>query len=253
MTKIQTAERVSQNETSDNYVFQRSLLAYLEAAKHVHGKVLEIGTGSGYGIEHISTVAEEFVTVDKHPVPTELILGHENVKFFQAKAPRLDIFPSDYFDFVISFQVIEHISQDDLFIQEIKRVLKPGGKVILTTPNRLMSLTRNPWHVREYTHLELENLLKPLFSEVNVLGVSGDSKVMSYYEENKKGVQQFLKWDIFKMNQWLPRFLLRIPYDWSNRRNRKNISEHGKEITSSNYLISEFDDSCFDLFCIATN
>ena len=49
--KIQTAERVSQSDVSDNFVFQRSYLAYVEAAKLVSGKVLEIGTGSGYGIE----------------------------------------------------------------------------------------------------------------------------------------------------------------------------------------------------------
>ena len=46
--KIQTAERVSQSDVSDNYVYQRSVLAYVEAAKRIHGKVLEIGTGSGY-------------------------------------------------------------------------------------------------------------------------------------------------------------------------------------------------------------
>jgi hypothetical protein len=44
---LQTAERVSHKDLSDNYVFQRSLLAYVEAAKLVSGRVLEIGTGSG--------------------------------------------------------------------------------------------------------------------------------------------------------------------------------------------------------------
>ena len=47
MSIIQTAERVSHKELSDNFVFQRSLLAYEEAAKIVSGTVLEIGTGSG--------------------------------------------------------------------------------------------------------------------------------------------------------------------------------------------------------------
>lgn len=58
MALIQTAERVSHIDASDNYVFQRSLFAYAEAAKLVHGKVLEIGTGSGYGIEMIASKAE---------------------------------------------------------------------------------------------------------------------------------------------------------------------------------------------------
>ena len=50
MAKINTAERVSA-EASDNFVFQRSLLAYHAASARIAGDVLEIGTGAGYGIE----------------------------------------------------------------------------------------------------------------------------------------------------------------------------------------------------------
>ncbi|MFM8361084.1 MAG: SAM-dependent methyltransferase, partial [Haliscomenobacter sp.] len=63
MQLLQTAERVSQHDLSDNYVFQRSILAYLEAAKLVSGQVLEIGTGSGYGIGVIADQTERFVTL----------------------------------------------------------------------------------------------------------------------------------------------------------------------------------------------
>ena len=60
---------------------------------------------------------------------------------------------------MISFQVIEHIKQDLELVREVKRVLRPGGKFIVTTPNAPMSLTRNPWHIREYTAAELRSLL----------------------------------------------------------------------------------------------
>ena len=53
-------------------------------------------------------------------------------------------FDDNSIDFVVTFQVIEHIKDDEKFVQEIHRVLKPGGKLILTTPNILMSLSRNP-------------------------------------------------------------------------------------------------------------
>ena len=53
MGKMNTAERVSR-EMSDNFVFQRSLLAYHAAAQRIGGDVLEIGTGAGYGIEVVS-------------------------------------------------------------------------------------------------------------------------------------------------------------------------------------------------------
>ena len=60
-----TAERVSL-EASDNFVYQRSRLAYVEAAKLVSGRVLEIGTGTGYGVDIIAPNASEFVTLDKY-------------------------------------------------------------------------------------------------------------------------------------------------------------------------------------------
>ena len=53
MGKMNTAERVSR-EMSDNFVFQRSLLAYHAAAQRIGGDVLEIGTGAGYGIEVVA-------------------------------------------------------------------------------------------------------------------------------------------------------------------------------------------------------
>lgn len=144
---INTAERVS-CEASDNYVFQRSRLAYHEAAKRISGDVLEIGTGTGYGIDIVAPYASRFVTLDKYCAIDTGSLA-PNVEFVLATVPPLP-FADATFDFVVSFQVIEHIKRDKLFISEVRRVLKPGGRFIVSTPNRPMSLTRNPWHVREY-------------------------------------------------------------------------------------------------------
>ena len=58
MGKMNTAERVSR-EMSDNFVFQRSLLAYHAAAQRISGDVLEIGTGAGYGIEVVAPRARQ--------------------------------------------------------------------------------------------------------------------------------------------------------------------------------------------------
>lgn len=59
MAKILTAERVSR-DISDNYVFQRSQLAYHEAARRISGDVLEIGTGTGYGVEIVAPTPPAF-------------------------------------------------------------------------------------------------------------------------------------------------------------------------------------------------
>ena len=247
-----TAERVSL-EVSDNFVYQRSRLAYVEAAKLVSGRVLEIGTGTGYGVDIIAPNASEFVTLDKYrsscvdSLPT-------NARFVEAKVPPLP-FEDEVFDCVVSFQVIEHIKRDKLFVKEVMRVLRPGGKFIVSTPNRPMSLTRNPWHVREYSADELRQLLSD-FSSVEQLGVSGNERVWEYYRHNAESVRRIIRFDVLRMQWWLPRWILQIPYDILNRMNRRKLHSQNTALTESiamsDYRLQSVDDRCFDLFYIAT-
>ena len=257
MKIIQTAERVSDKDLSDNYVYQRSLLAYIETAKLVSGDVLEIGTGSGYGIDIISKKARKFVTIDKNiAFPAEKLEQNKNVEFINIKVPPLTGIQDSSFDFVITFQVIEHIKNDKKFIDEIYRVLKKNGKLIVTTPNKKMSLTRNPWHIREYTVDELEKLLLTKFQDVEKAGIFGNDKIMKYYENNKKSVEKITRFDIFNLQYNLPRQLLQIPYDILSRINRKKLLKNNtklvEEISMNDYYLNEAGDNCFDLFYIAS-
>lgn len=249
---IKTAERVSRDVT-DNFVFQRSKLAYVEAAKRVGGRVLEIGTGTGYGIDIIAPNVEHFVTMDKTR-SEELGAIPSNVEFVQAVVPPLP-FADDSFDCVVSFQVIEHIKRDREFVREVHRVLKRGGKFIVSTPNRPMSLTRNPWHVREYTSEQFRELLSP-FSEVEALGVAGNERVWSYYEKNRESVHRITRFDILRMQWWMPRWVLQIPYDILNRLNRRRLHSENRTLTENiameDYSLQSVDNRCFDLFYIAT-
>ena len=252
MAKLHTAERVSAQDASDNYVFQRSILAYHKASEIVSGRVLEIGTGMGYGVRIVAPHTEEFITIDKSEAYAEPL--PENARFLQMAAPPIR-FEDESFDYVISFQVIEHIKQDKEFVKEVWRVLKKGGRFIVSTPNAPMSLTRNPWHVREYTGEELQALLGREFSQVEMYGVNGNEKIMEYYEKNRKGVEKITRFDILDLQHRLPRWILQIPYDILNRINRRRLLKGNQELTTSikmeDYNVGELSEKSFDLYFTA--
>ncbi|HPD65586.1 MAG TPA: class I SAM-dependent methyltransferase [Bacteroidia bacterium] len=253
---IQTAERISPYEASDKVIFVRSFFAYLEAAKIIRGTVLEIGSGMGYGLPELVPKSTEYITVDKYQSKlVEQYVAEGKLRFIQTTVPPLSDIGDESVDFVVCFQLIEHIRKDRILLHEIKRVLKKGGKAIITTPNRKMSLTRNPWHIREYTVSEFQKMLSGIFSSHTIYGVYGNDKVTAYYEQNKKSVQRITRFDIFRLQYILPRFLLKIPYDILNRMNRKKLLNNNtgliSEISVSDYSLKPADDYCYDIFAIA--
>ena len=254
---LQTAERSSHLDPSENVIYQRHLIAYKEAAKFISGTVLEVGSGEGYGIMELAPKADHYIAVDKYNTEISDELKNENnITFIQAEVPPLKGIEDNSVDFVVTFQVIEHIKDDKQFLREIYRVLKPGGKMILTTPNILMSLTRNPWHFREYTPDKMREVLESSFEKYELRGVFGNEKTMEYYIKNKESVNKIIRFDIFNMQYWLPRWILRIPYDILNRFNRHNLQDDNQDIVNTirhtDYSILASNNECFDHYCIAT-
>ena len=66
---LQTAERSSATDSSENVVFQRHLVAYKETAKLISGTVLEIGSGEGYGIRELVDKCDKYIAIDKFIFP----------------------------------------------------------------------------------------------------------------------------------------------------------------------------------------
>lgn len=256
MSRIYTTEITSEEITSDNPIHQRLFKAYVVAEDYVHGDVLEVGCGEGRGIDLLIKKARTFTAVDKiGPVINRLQEKYKTGKFISMNIPPLSGLADNTYDVVVSFQVIEHIEDDELFLREIHRVMKPGGIALLTTPNRRLSLTRNPWHIREYLPEELALLGKNIFDDVEVSGITGNNKVMTYYEENKKSVRRFTRWDVLDLQHKIPASLLRIPYEILNRWNRNKLQASGSELVRSirheDYLVTNDPTQALDLLLIA--
>jgi SAM-dependent methyltransferase len=256
MSKVYTTEITSEDIPSDNPIHQRLLKAYVVAEDYIRGDVLEVGCGEGRGIGLVLPKAKSYSAIDKiEPVIAKLRTKYPTGKFYSGNIPPLSPFDDNSFDVVITFQVIEHIGDDFNFLKEIHRVLRPGGLAIITTPNRPMSLSRNPWHIREYTGKELGDLCSKMFSRVEVKGIAGNEKVMEYYERNKKSVHRITKWDILRMQYWLPAALLRIPYEMLNRRNRDKLKDSADELVMSirteDYVVTETAEGALDLLIFA--
>ena len=119
-------------------------------------------------------------------IQKKLNLGINEIVFEQIKKRRSnietvvlgDMTRSDLadreFDLVVSVEVLEHVEEDELFVREVARVLKPGGFFLMTTPNGDWVENKNPDHKRHYRKNQLSALLEKYFAEVSVeYGVAG--------------------------------------------------------------------------------
>lgn len=170
----EAAERVTLSPASPWWGEHRS--RYHFAAHWTIGcSVLDVACGTGYG----STILREagasvVVGVDAAWDALAQAPLQERSPFLQADATRLP-FQEGSFDVVVSFETLEHIRHDVVFMQETKRVLRHDGLLVLSTPNGMHQRSQdgkpaNPFHVREYTPENLQILLGRHFDSVTVLG-----------------------------------------------------------------------------------
>ena len=157
------------------------LRAYDEAVAHASGRdVLDVGCNTGYGTVRFVPVARRVVGVDVSTGAIEAARTRApsgQPEFILTSGFALP-FADDSFDLVSSFQVLEHVPDPLAYLREIARVTRPGGEVILATPNAAIRLDpgMTPWnrfHVHEYRAAELHDLLAQVFPEVRVRGMFG--------------------------------------------------------------------------------
>ena len=144
----------------------------------VTGKsVLDIASGEGYGCALLARVAESVVGVDISSEAVEYAAqeysNYNNLKFMVGSCEAVPL-PDHSVDVVTSFETIEHHDKHEEMMLEIKRVLKPGGILIISSPNRLTYSDEpnysNPFHVKELYYDELVSLLNSQFKYIKVYG-----------------------------------------------------------------------------------
>jgi SAM-dependent methyltransferase len=186
----------------------RSLyIKHLKAYQFMSGdieeaSVLDAGCGDGYGSAYLARFAKSVIGVDYDKKTVSLALEKYkagNLRYMHRDVTEFD-FKDNEFDFVCSFQVIEHIPEEKIFdyLKELKRVLKNNGRLYLSTPNlekmmkNKLTYKKNPAHCREFRFSELKDALSRVFSEFEIFGVYYTPKFMFYLILKKSGIFKYL-------------------------------------------------------------
>ncbi|MDR3734570.1 MAG: class I SAM-dependent methyltransferase [Acidobacteriaceae bacterium] len=152
------------------------LARYRFAEQFVEGKqVADIACGTGYGTILLAKggakdvqgmdISEEAVVFSQENCNTP------NVCYVVANAQKLTAISDNRFDVVVSFETIEHLPNVEAYLDEMVRILRPGGKFLVSTPDRRIASVlhcflghpQNPYHICEYTERELISLLSTRF------------------------------------------------------------------------------------------
>jgi SAM-dependent methyltransferase len=153
------------------------------AARGAGLAVLDAACGNGYGTATISRGGSgRAIGVDvslEALIDGRLVHTAPAMHTLAASATALP-FPDQSFDLFVSFETIEHIEDDASYVSEARRVVRPGGTFLCSTPNRLVlnpgrSLSErpfNPFHIREYAPDDLLRVLGTRFSAIELYGQS---------------------------------------------------------------------------------
>ncbi len=213
----------------------RHLAAYTFARELARDLVvLDAGCGEGFGTVLLAETARRVTGIDQ---------SRDAIQAARTSFPKpnLDFRRLDVgalagldlrFDLVTSFQVFEHLVDPGSFLRSVRSVLKPDGMLLLTTPNRLTTISENPYHVREYTADELGGVLRSVFGRVEVRSMMGSAKVRAFDAARARQVRRILRLDPLGLRRHLPDRLVRFAFGKLSLLVRRRVAE-GDDTTTT--------------------
>lgn len=160
-----TGERVVPDLTGS--IAYEHLHRYALAWRCAHGvDVLDVACGEGYGSFILSSVAKKVFAVDLSPstiANASRTYSRPNLTYLQGDCTQIPLDDASL-DLVVSFETIEHHDQHDQMMREVKRLLRPNGVLIISTPAKGVYPPGNPYHVKELTSEEFKSLMGQYFS-----------------------------------------------------------------------------------------
>ena len=183
-----TGERTVPGVAAENYWFRRHEAAYrwLVDALPVPGAVVvEAGCGEGYGGQLLADAGAAVVAGLDLDLATvrHAAVAYPGVPVAAANLVALPL-ADGAVDLVVCSQVVEHLWDQDAFVAECARVLRPGGRLVVTTPNRLTFPPGNVFHSRELDATELSALVGRHLEVRSVLGLRPGPRLAADQAEN---------------------------------------------------------------------
>jgi len=162
---------VVDDETKATLLYDEHIVRYRLAAPLASGRrVLDIASGSGYGTALLKEAgAAQVIGVDADFIAVrEAKQAYPGIDFKVGDAAKLN-FENKSFDLITSFETIEHLPDVSAYLEELARVIDDKGLVLISTPNKTVFGQKNPFHIKEFTKTEFDEVLKKHFAHVEIL------------------------------------------------------------------------------------